>query len=221
MSIQLDRFSQSGHVTSRNSNNNNNNKNRLSKPQMPSIFSLYLNQGQHLSWLLMSCVSSVLNFLIKIAMLYLFFYIWLFSFNIMFVRLIHLVCCVRLPMAQRMKGKKVLLAQSCPTLRDLMDCSLPGSSVYSLLQGIFPTQESNPGLLHCRQILYHLSHQGSPMAQWLNISHLKNISKMTYPSTPDGHLVIASVLVLVNTAAVNILIPLAVEHMAHFCWDYT
>ena len=32
----------------------------------------------------------------------------------------------------------------------------------SLLQGIFPTQGSNPGLLHCRQILYHLSHQGRP-----------------------------------------------------------
>ena len=32
----------------------------------------------------------------------------------------------------------------------------------SLLQGIFPTQGSNPSLLHCRQILYHLSHQGSP-----------------------------------------------------------
>ena len=31
-----------------------------------------------------------------------------------------------------------------------------------LLQGIFLTQESNPGLLHCRQILYCLSHQGSP-----------------------------------------------------------
>ena len=31
-----------------------------------------------------------------------------------------------------------------------------------LLQGIFPTQRSNPGLLHCRQILYHLSHEGSP-----------------------------------------------------------
>ena len=31
-----------------------------------------------------------------------------------------------------------------------------------LLQGIFPTQGSNPGLLHCRQILYPLSHQGSP-----------------------------------------------------------
>ena len=32
----------------------------------------------------------------------------------------------------------------------------------SLLQGIFPTQRSNPGLLHCRQILYQLSHKGSP-----------------------------------------------------------
>ena len=32
----------------------------------------------------------------------------------------------------------------------------------SLLQGIFPTQESNPDLLHCRRILYQLSHQGTP-----------------------------------------------------------
>ena len=34
---------------------------------------------------------------------------------------------------------------------------------YSLLQGIFPAQGSNPGLLHCRQILYHLSHQGNDL----------------------------------------------------------
>ena len=32
----------------------------------------------------------------------------------------------------------------------------------SLLQGIFPTQGLNPGLPHCRRILYQLSHQGSP-----------------------------------------------------------
>ena len=32
----------------------------------------------------------------------------------------------------------------------------------SLLQGIFPTQGSNPGLPHCRRILYQLSHKGSP-----------------------------------------------------------
>ena len=96
--------------------------------------------------------------------------------------------------------------QSCPTLSDPMDCSLPGSSIMgfsrqeywsgvplpslesrsvlsnslqlhglynpwnypgqntgvgscSLIQGIFPTQGSNPGLPHCRQILYKLSHK--------------------------------------------------------------
>ena len=68
-----------------------------------------------------------------------------------------------------------VVAQSCPTLCDPMDCSPPGSSVHgdspgkntgvgchALLQRIFPTQGSNPGLLHCRQILHCLSHQGSP-----------------------------------------------------------
>ena len=37
-----------------------------------------------------------------------------------------------------------------------------GVGCHSLLQGIFLTQGSNPGLLHCRHILYRLSHQGSP-----------------------------------------------------------
>ena len=55
--------------------------------------------------------------------------------------------------------------QSCPTLCDLMDCpwNSPGKNTgggcHFLLQGIFPTQGLNPSLLHCRQILYHLSHQ--------------------------------------------------------------
>ena len=66
----------------------------------------------------------------------------------------------------------ILVAQSCLTLFDPMNYSLPGFSVYgdspgknigvgchSLLQGIFPTQGSNPGLWHCRWIIYHLSHQ--------------------------------------------------------------
>ena len=60
---------------------------------------------------------------------------------------------------------KVKVSQSCPTLRNSMDC-FPGQNTgvasLSPLQGIFPTQGSNPGLLHCRQILYQLSHQGSP-----------------------------------------------------------
>ena len=64
----------------------------------------------------------------------------------------------------------VLVTQLCPTLCDPMDYSPPHSFVHGkntavgchfLLQGIFPTQESNPGLLHCSQILYCLSHQGS------------------------------------------------------------
>ena len=68
-----------------------------------------------------------------------------------------------------------VLSQSCPTLCDITDCSLPGSSVHgnspgentgvdchALPQGIFPTQESNLGLPYCRQILYCLSYQGSP-----------------------------------------------------------
>ena len=36
------------------------------------------------------------------------------------------------------------------------------SDCHALLQGIFPTEGMNPGLPHGRQVLYHLSHQGSP-----------------------------------------------------------
>ena len=70
----------------------------------------------------------------------------------------------------------VLVAQSCPTLCDSVDCSPQGSAVHgilqarklelvchSLLQEIFLIQWSNPGLLHGREILHHLSYQGSPI----------------------------------------------------------
>ena len=68
------------------------------------------------------------------------------------------------------------VAQSCPTLCDPMYCSLPGCSVHGIFQAIvlewiaisFSGGSSrpglNPGLPHCRQTFYHLSHQGSP---WL------------------------------------------------------
>ena len=43
-----------------------------------------------------------------------------------------------------------------------------GVGSLSLLQGIFPTQGSNPGLPHCRRILYQLSHKGSPrIPEWV------------------------------------------------------
>ena len=41
-----------------------------------------------------------------------------------------------------------------------------GVACHFLLQGIFQTQESNPGLLHCWQILYLLSYEGSPIQRW-------------------------------------------------------
>ena len=62
------------------------------------------------------------------------------------------------------------IAQSHLTLCDPMDCILTcnpsgqntGVGNLSLLQGIFPNQGLNWGLLHCEQILYQLSHKGSP-----------------------------------------------------------
>ena len=74
-----------------------------------------------------------------------------------------------------------LVAQSCSILFNPMDCSPLGTSVHgdspgkntrvgchALLQGIFPTQGSNPGLPHCRRILHHLSHQGSSrILEWV------------------------------------------------------
>ena len=43
-----------------------------------------------------------------------------------------------------------------------------GVGILSLLQKIFPTQGSSPGLPHCRRILYQLSHKGSPrMLEWV------------------------------------------------------
>ena len=63
----------------------------------------------------------------------------------------------------------VKVAQSCPTLRPhglYSPWNSPGQNAgvgsLSLLHGIFASQESNPGLPHCRLILYKLSHKGSP-----------------------------------------------------------
>ena len=66
----------------------------------------------------------------------------------------------------------VLVSQACVTLCDPMDCGPPGPSVHVILQArilewvVIPfsrvlIQGLNPGLLHCKQILHHLSHQGA------------------------------------------------------------
>ena len=85
-----------------------------------------------------------------------------------------------------------LSRQLCPTLCNPMDWNQPGSFVHgdspgknsgvgchAFLQGIFPTQGLNPGLPHCRQILYHLSHQGSPrILRWVAYPFPRGTSRL-------------------------------------------
>ena len=82
--------------------------------------------------------------------------------------------------------EKVTVAQSFPTLSTLIDCGPPSSSVHGILQArmleratipfskrIFPTQGSNPGLLHCRQLLYYLDFQpGKPQEVTISFPNL-------------------------------------------------
>ena len=110
--------------------------------------------------------------------------LWDSSFST-FILLILFICTARiwnsthLMVVERMKREsqlpmkyEVLVTQLCLILCDPMECILADFSVngifpgkntgvgfHSLLQGFFPTQGLNPGLLHCMQILYHLSHQ--------------------------------------------------------------
>ena len=96
-------------------------------------------------------------------------------------------------------GVLCLVTQLCLTLYDPTNCSPPGSSVHgsslgkntgvachALLQGIFPTQGLNPGLPNCRQILYHLSHQGSPrILEWVAYTFSRGISQpRNQPGSP-------------------------------------
>ena len=74
---------------------------------------------------------------------------------------------------------KVKVAQSCLTLRPhglYSPWNSPdqntGVGSLSFLQGIFPTQGSNRGLLHCRRILYQLSHREAPKPSWKRIFYL-------------------------------------------------
>ena len=85
---------------------------------------------------------------------------------------------------------KVKVTKSCPTLCDTMDCSLPGSSVHGLLQArilewvaiSFPRgssqhRDGSQVSCICRQILYHLSHQGSCQYQGVPI--------LSHPRVPE------------------------------------
>ena len=92
------------------------------------------------------------------------------------------------------------VAQSCLTLWLPMDCTLLGSPVYestpgrntrvgchSLLQGIFQTQGSNSGVLHCRQILYSVSRSVmSDSLQPHGLQHASILCPWDFPSKITG-----------------------------------
>ena len=59
-----------------------------------------------------------------------------------------------------------------------------GVGSYFLLRGMFLTQGSNPGLLHCRQILYHLSHQKAPRYVYFTIILSKRCAFSTTLTLP-------------------------------------
>ena len=104
---------------------------------------------------------------------------------------------------------------------DPMDCSPPGSSVHgdspgkntgvcwhALLQGIFSTQGSNPGLPHCRLILYHLSNQGYDPT---NVGNLISASSAFYKSNLN-----------IWKFSVHILLKPGLENFEHYfarVWD--
>ena len=76
---------------------------------------------------------------------------------------------------------KVLVAGWCPTpwtaahqapLSMESSRQNAGMGNHFLLQGFFPTQGLNLSLLHCRRMLYHLSHQGSPSHTYIHVSIL-------------------------------------------------
>ena len=80
-----------------------------------------------------------------------------------------------LPLFRTLLIFSVLVVHLCLTLcgPSMLLCpwNSPGKNTgvgsHSLLQGIFLTQGSNQGLLYCRQILYHLGHQGSPFLTFM------------------------------------------------------
>ena len=63
-----------------------------------------------------------------------------------------------------------------------------GVGCHFLLQRIFPTQGLNPGLLYCRQTLYHLSHQGSPSICLATAKSLQSCPTLRNPihGSPPG-----------------------------------
>ena len=107
---------------------------------------------------------------IYVLYIHIYMYVFLIYMQYIYVFLIYMQYIYTVSPACESEKAKVQVPQSCLTVCDPMNYmyspwNSPGQNtgVGSLyfLQGIFPTQGSNPGLLHCIWILYQLSCQGS------------------------------------------------------------
>ena len=86
--------------------------------------------------------------------------------------LISLSVATLIPLSFQVSESRSVMSDSLQPHRLYSPWNSPGHNArvgsLSLLQGIFPTQGSNPGLLHYRRILYQLSHKGSPrILEWI------------------------------------------------------
>ena len=72
------------------------------------------------------------------------------------------------PRYGKVKVAHLYLILCNPMVHGILHARILEWVAFPLLQGIFPTQGLNPGLLHCRWILYQLSHKGSPrILEWV------------------------------------------------------
>ena len=101
---------------------------------------------------------------------------FIFIFPFFYWSIIAIQCCVSFPCTMKWisyeSERRSIVSNSLRPHGLYSPWNSPGQNTgvgsSSLLQGIFPTQGSNPGLLHCRQILYQLSHRGGPrILEWV------------------------------------------------------
>ena len=91
-----------------------------------------------------------------------------------------------------------------------------GVGSLSLLQGLFPTQGSNPGLPHCRQILYQPSHKGSPLEKQTN----KQTNTKLWGWHHDAHCLLTMTtrnVIQTRNSTINLT---AVVPVLHPTWDF-
>ena len=129
------------------------------------------------------------------------------------------VCCVLSPFSR----VQLFVTPWTVATRLLCPWDFPGKNTgvdcHFLLQGIFPTQGSNPGLLHCRWMLYCLSHQGSPISDQLCAN--ENFSEILFYICSPGKIKIVLKVKVKSLSRVQLFVtPWTVATRLLCPWDF-